>query len=725
MHPYEAAILGDYARTIVGMTGQKLRQPRRSGTYFMKAFGWIAVHHRALEVEKSFFHEGMAPGTLARKRSYASIPGLFEECYGDVESALKEQGIPLTKARLRKAVLNWVTTPKPQLPARKSPLQHRIDAMADAFGLSCPESRALGLLMRINSQPAFASLCGGVFNSDWEQAPSFQTRLDMKWFEVATTLELNGQEFDEVSDRKGRLRRLGLVTQCPIDAELTSPIWRAAHARPGAKSKSIVQELIGRQCNQREAKTTWDDFTHLGPMREVALRLLSGALQEQAKGIVILLHGPPGTGKSAFAQTLLHKAGAKGWMVGESDTDGDEADRSERLAALSLASALTRNVKDAVLVFDEADDVFNDGASGWRRLFARPRKRDGSKIYMNQMLEELASPTILIVNDASNLGDAVLRRMSLSIEIKTPSSELSAKIAQRILAKQKLKVPPETLAALAEDGTPPAVVALAARAAKLAGGCEKDVTLVARSITRTLYVRRPASAKDLAGMGFDPAFAQADCDLAHLADQAVACQTRALSFCLYGLPGTGKSAFARWIAGRMGLEVIEKRGSDLFGMYVGQTEQNIAEAFQEAADREAFLIFDEADSLLADRAGATKSWERSQVNEMLTWMERHPFPFAATTNLMAGLDPAALRRFLFKAEFKPMTPSQAQALFARTFGIPAPAGLARLDLLTPGDFAVVARKAKILGTRDPKALLHALQAEVALKPGAGRVKVGF
>ena len=169
MHPYEAAILGDYARTIVGMTGQKLRQPRRSGTYFMKAFGWIAVHHRALEVEKSFFHEGMAPGTLARKLSYASIPGLFEECYGDVESALKEQGIPLTKARLRKAVLNWVKTSKPQLPTRKSPLQHRIDAMADAFGLSCPESRALGLLMRINSEPAFASLCGGVFNSDWEQ----------------------------------------------------------------------------------------------------------------------------------------------------------------------------------------------------------------------------------------------------------------------------------------------------------------------------------------------------------------------------------------------------------------------------------------------------------------------------------------------------------------------------------------------------------------------------
>jgi SpoVK/Ycf46/Vps4 family AAA+-type ATPase len=42
--------------------------------------------------------------------------------------------------------------------------------------------------------------------------------------------------------------------------------------------------------------------------------------------------------------------------------------------------------------------------------------------------------------------------------------------------------------------------------------------------------------------------------------------------------------------------VIEKRASDLLSMWLGQTEQNIAAAFAEAADRRAMLIIDEADS---------------------------------------------------------------------------------------------------------------------------------
>ncbi|WP_085338239.1 AAA family ATPase [Aquidulcibacter paucihalophilus] len=586
MHPYEAAILGDYARTILGLSSRKLQLPPREAIYFRNALCWLATYHRTLGVPQGTFGESVTPEALRRKLAYAASVDQFEASFGDVDPELKEDQIPVSNSAMRKAVLTWTKTEKPELPARKSPLQRRIDAMSEAFGLSSAESRVLGLLLRINTDAAYSSLCCGVFYDNWDQIPNYQNRLDMRWLEVAMTLGLSASEFEEVTDRRGRLRRIRLVSQCLQDAELSSPILRTAQVRSGSGQRSIVQDLIGRRCKQREVPTKWEDFKHLAPVRDVALRLIQGALADNAKGVVILLHGPPGTGKSAFAQTLVAKAGAKTWMVGEADSDGDEASRSDRIAALSMASALTRNVKDAVLVFDEADDVFNDGAGGWRRMFAPARKRDGSKIYMNQMLEELASPTILIVNDAGNLGDAVLRRMSLSIEIKTPSAELSAKIAQRILAKQKLKVPPETLAALAEDGTPPAVVALAARAAKLAGGYEKDVTIVARSVTRTLDVRRPASAKDLAGMGFDPAFAQADCDLAHLADQAVACQTRALSFCLYGLPGTGKSAFAHWIAGRMGLEVIEKRGSDLFGMYVGQTEQNIAEAFQEAADRD-------------------------------------------------------------------------------------------------------------------------------------------
>jgi len=97
-----------------------------------------------------------------------------------------------------------------------------------------------------------------------------------------------------------------------------------------------------------------------------------------------------------------------------------------------------------------------------------------------------------------------------------------------------------------------------------------------------------------ATLPFDPSLSEADHDLAALADRVSDSGECAISFCCYGLPGTGKSAYARYIAQRMGLDVIEKRASDLFSMWVGQSEKRIAQAFQEAADRRAMLILDEA-----------------------------------------------------------------------------------------------------------------------------------
>jgi SpoVK/Ycf46/Vps4 family AAA+-type ATPase len=110
---------------------------------------------------------------------------------------------------------------------------------------------------------------------------------------------------------------------------------------------------------------------------------------------------------------------------------------------------------------------------------------------------------------------------------------------------------------------------------------------------------------------------------------------------------------------------------------------------------------------------------------MLSWMERHPYPFVCTTNLMDSLDPATLRRFVFKVKFLPMTRFQARTAFARSFGVEAPRALDGLDNLAPGDFAVVARKAKVLCERDPVRLADLLTEEVAAKTGGQRRKIGF
>jgi transitional endoplasmic reticulum ATPase len=725
MHAYEAAVLGRYARNLfAGRKSTAKRSHFHSGQN-VEALAWLSLHRGPLNVPSDVFTGAISPAKKVAKLRHSTIASIVEASLFDGEYEPEDEELRLVPARAAKVVRTWARTPLPALPARISPLQKRINIIVETLDLSANEGDVLGLLMRINVSAPFRDLVKGIFDADWTQTSPFIDLVDVKWHEVGLTLALKPCEQAKITSRICALRRLGLVTPCPRDAELTSIFLQIAQSTTNMNQRALVQTMMGRSSRSSDAMTKWDDFAHIGPAREIALNLINGALATSAKGVVILLHGPPGTGKTAFAQTLIQQAGAKGWMVGETDDDGDEANRRERLSSLLLASALSKGVRNAVLVLDEADDVFNDGASKLMSMFAPSKARDGSKIFMNRALEDLQAPTILIVNDPSNLGDAIVRRMSLAIEIKTPNAALSAKIAARVLARQKLKVSPQTIADLAQSGTPPAVMALAARTAALTGGGADHLKLAARSVTRMLNIDTKPLATDLAGMGFDPAFANADCDLAYLANQAVVCGNRALSFCLYGAPGTGKSAFARWIAGRMGLDVIEKRASDLLGMYVGQSEKNIARAFEEAADTEAFLIFDEADSLLADRSHATKSWEVSQVDEMLTWMERHPLPFAATTNLMNGIDPAALRRFLFKAEFKPLLPNQARALFTRTFACEAPPRLATLDLLTPGDFAVVARKARVLGITNPMVLFEALQTEVALKPGATRVRVGF
>ena len=52
------------------------------------------------------------------------------------------------------------------------------------------------------------------------------------------------------------------------------------------------------------------------------------------------------------------------------------------------------------------------------------------------------------------------------------------------------------------------------------------------------------------------------------------------------------------------MEVLDKRYSELTSSLLGESEKAIAASFEEAADLGAFLILDEADSLLRDRGAA-------------------------------------------------------------------------------------------------------------------------
>jgi hypothetical protein len=206
----------------------------------------------------------------------------------------------------------------------------------------------------------------------------------------------------------------------------------------------------------------------------------------------------------------------------------------------------------------------------------------------------------------------------------------------------------------------------------------------------------------------------------------------------YGLPGTGKTAYAHALARMLDRPLMEQRASDLLSPYVGETEQRISLAFESALDDDAVLFIDEADSLLANREHAVRNWEVSQVNELLEQLGDFEGVLVLATNRLEALDGAVLRRLDAKIRFDPLTPEQARCSFVGLcgqLGLPCcTAEVARLASLTPGDFACVVRRLAFAppvqghshdyGQARVTALVALLSEEVRLKT-RGRQPMGF
>jgi len=464
----------------------------------------------------------------------------------------------------------------------------------------------------------------------------------------------------------------------------------------------------------------WDDFAHLGADRDLIAGVLGGAARQGARGVNLLLHGPPGCGKTELCKTIAARLGLTLFAAGETGPQGGEMRLGERLKALRLMQGLAAQRTGTVLLFDEMEDL----QPGYVGGYGGPQTR--SKVFFNRLLEANPVPVLWTANDVDHFDPAILRRMTLAIELKLPGARARARLWQRLVSGSAIVCAPEGLKSLAEEvEIAPGLAASAVRAAELASGGLVEVRRAADGMAQAVHGRHPAPATG-EGATFDFQLANADLDLSELVERMTrGNDIRAFSLCLSGPPGTGKTAFARHLALAMDLRPLKKRTSDLLSMWIGGTERRIARAFEEAREDEAFLIFDEADALLADRSGMTRSWELSQVAEMLTWMEAHPLPFCCTTNLVERLDRASLRRFTFKVKFDLLTRDRVGLAFEAFFGLPAPAAVRALANLTPGDFAVVRRKAAILGQLESVgALARMLEAESVAKPEAGR-PIGF
>ncbi len=129
---------------------------------------------------------------------------------------------------------------------------------------------------------------------------------------------------------------------------------------------------------------------------------------------------------------------------------------------------------------------------------------------------------------------------------------------------------------------------------------------------------------------------------------------RGMTALFAGGSGTGKTMAAQVLARELGLDLFRVDLSRVMSKYIGETEKNLSQLFDDAAASGAVLFFDEADALFGKRSEVKDAHDRYanlEISYLLQRMEEHEGVSLLATNRMGDLDEAFTRRFHFILDF--------------------------------------------------------------------------
>ena len=594
---------------------------------------------------------------------------------------------------------------------KPSKVENNLRILADLFNLCDDEKEIVGIYIRYQSEKFFEDLIDDVIirNLRHGQMPLITKQL----------LNMTEAKWRKIFNKTGNLLNSGLLSSDNNSLSLSSRFDFISQYQ--LKTSDDIKKYILSD-NLIAAKLQLDDFVHLSDNIDNISKIITS---NKKKNINILFYGPPGTGKTELSKSICAQIGYQLYNVGVNIPEADEPNRRQRMSDLQLFQSILskyqqRDKNDKYcLLFDEAEDFFDRGGG----LFM---PKQGSKVYMNDMLESNNLPVFWCTNNIEQIDVAFLRRFDYILEMKNPTVFHQVKTWKKQLQQHQLTLSDiEIKDLITTYKTSPAIIEKATQMAKINNGDISFFHSYLGNIYKATYQQKPKIADNIENIAFNDNLINTSLPLQTLTKNLAEANHKDFSLCLYGVSGTGKSAYAKYLSTKLQMEALYKKASDIIDCYVGVTEKNIARAFEEAMDNDAVLIIDEADSFLRDRQLASKSWEVTAVNEMLTQMEQHPLPFICSTNLFADIDKASLRRFTFKIKYDYLTLEQTQLAFKYFFGFDVELlRIRHLDCVTPGDFAVTHKQAKILGLLDNHASLISMFENIMTDKNI-KPKIGF
>lgn len=168
---------------------------------------------------------------------------------------------------------------------------------------------------------------------------------------------------------------------------------------------------------------------------------------------------------------------------------------------------------------------------------------------------------------------------------------------------------------------------------------------------------------------------------------------KGLSVMFAGPPGTGKTMAAQVIAKEVNMEIYKIDLSQVVSKYIGETEKNLKEIFDEAKNSNTILFFDETDAILGKRSDVKDSNDRYsnlEISFLLQKMEEHTGVTILATNHLQNIDEAFIRRINFIIHFPFPDPENRKKIWEMIFPDKTP-------LEDDIDFDYLARKFEISG----------------------------